>query len=83
LARICGEFRFDAETGKLVVINKSGRYSRYEDRREAQLQEVATIIRAAVAPLGLEVETEYRSGKTPDALVLPSLDPKYREPPAD
>ncbi|MGA4421657.1 type III effector protein [Ralstonia nicotianae] len=82
-ARICGEFRFDAETGKLVVINKSGRYSRYEDRREAQLQEVATIIRAAVAPLGLEVETEYRSGKTPDALVLPSLDPKYREPPAD
>lgn len=71
-ARICGEFRFDAETGKLVVINKSGRYSRYEDRSEAQLQEVATIIRAAVAPLGLEVETEYRSGKTPDVLRRPA-----------
>ncbi len=40
-ARICGEFQFDAQSGKLTVINKSGRYSRYKDRSEPHLQEVA------------------------------------------
>ncbi len=82
-ARICGEIQFDAQSGKLKVINKSGRYSRYEDRTEAHLLEVGEIICAAVAPLGLEVETEYLSGKTPEALVLPSLDPSHRKAPDD
>ncbi|MDB0527224.1 type III effector protein [Ralstonia solanacearum] len=80
-ARICGEFQFDAQSGKLMVINKSGRYSRYRDRGEAHLQEVAKIIREAFAPLGLDIETKYRSDKTADALVLPSLDPRYRDEP--
>ncbi|WP_231890026.1 type III effector protein [Ralstonia solanacearum] len=82
-ARICGEFQLDAQSGKLKVINKSGRYSRYEDRNEAHLLEVGAVVRQAVAPLGLEVETEYLSGKTPEALVLPSLDPSRQTGPAD
>ncbi|TYZ54126.1 type III effector protein [Ralstonia solanacearum] len=82
-ARICGEFQFDAQSGKLTVINKSGRYSRYKDRSEPHLQEVAKIIREAFAPLGLDIETTYRSDKTADALVLPSLDPKYQDEPTE
>lgn len=82
-ARICGEFHFNAETETLVVINKSGRYSRYEDRSEKQLEAVAGIIRAAVAPLQLKVGTKYRSNKAPEALVAPSLDPKHRKAPVD
>ncbi|CBJ41123.1 putative type III effector (plasmid) [Ralstonia solanacearum CMR15] len=82
-ARICGEFHFNAEAEMLVVINKSGRYSRYEDRSEAQLEVVAGIIRAAVAPLQLNVGTKYRSNKAPEALVAPSLDPKHRKAPLD
>ncbi len=82
-ARICGEFQFDAKSGKLTVINKSGRYSRYKDRSEPHLQEVAKIVREAFAPLGLDIETKYRSDKAGDALVLPSLDPKYRDEPTE
>ncbi|KAF7964107.1 hypothetical protein AWV80_02215, partial [Cupriavidus sp. UYMU48A] len=39
-ARICGELHFNSATDKFVVSNQSGRYSRYEDRTEAGLNEV-------------------------------------------
>ncbi|MDG0025532.1 type III effector protein [Trinickia sp. Y13] len=74
-ARICGEFDYNAQSGKLKLINKSGRYSRYEDRSEAHLSEVASVIGQCVAPLGLEVETEFLSGKEPEPLILPNVDP--------
>lgn len=74
-ARISGELRYNPNTGKFVVSNQSGRYSRYEDRTEAHLNEVVGMF----ARMGLDVETEfvekYTTRKTPVKLVLPSLDP--------
>ncbi len=74
-ARICGEIDCNAQSCKLKLINKSGRYSRYEDRSEVHLREVARVIGQCVAPLGLEVETEFMSGKEPEPLILPNVDP--------
>ncbi|MGF6971825.1 hypothetical protein QFZ94_000252 [Paraburkholderia sp. JPY465] len=74
-ARICGELEFNSATDKFVVSNQSGRYSRYEDRTEAGLNEVAGMF----AQAGLDVETErvskYMTARKRAALVLPSLDP--------
>lgn len=76
-ARMSGDLRYNHATGKFVVSNRSGRYSRYEDRPEAGLQKVADIF----SRLGFEVEAEtvakYRSRKVPAKLVLPSLAPRY------
>jgi hypothetical protein len=36
---------------------------------------VASVIGQCVAPLGLEVETEFLSGKEPEPLILPNVDP--------
>ncbi|MGF6483152.1 type III effector protein [Paraburkholderia sp. JPY419] len=75
-ARICGELRFNPATGKFVVSNQSGRYSRYEDRTEAGLNEVASMF----AQAGLDVETEqvakYMTARKRATLILPSLDPR-------
>jgi hypothetical protein len=72
-ARICGEIHYNEPSDKLTLINKSGRYSRYEDRTEQHLNEVAKLIGRSVASLGLEVETEFMSGKAPEPLILPNL----------
>jgi len=76
-ARMSGELHYNHATGKFVASNRSGRYSRYEDRPEAGLQTVADIF----SRWGFEVEAEtvakYRSRKVPAKLVLPSLAPKY------
>ena len=85
LARICGEINHDPATGAFVVSNKSGRYSRYEDRIEAHLNNVAGLLSQA---LGQPLQTSYLH-KDPEPLVLPSLDPAFlgtkaadaREPP--
>ncbi len=74
-ARICGELHFNSATDKFVVSNQSGRYSRYEDRTEAGLNEVARMF----AQAGLDVETErvskYMTARKRATLILPSLDP--------
>lgn len=75
-SRMSGDLRYNHATGKFVVSNRSGRYSRYEDRPEAGLQKVADMF----SRLGLEVEAEtvakYRTRKVPAKLVLPSLAPR-------
>lgn len=72
-ARICGEISYDAGTGEFEVRDKSGRYSRYEDRAEPHLREVARLF----AQAGLRVRISCVTGKAPEALVLPSLDPEF------
>lgn len=82
-SRISGELRYNQATGKFVISNRSGRYSRYEDRPGAGLEKVAGMF----AQLGLEVETEmmakYITRKVPAKLVLPSLDPRRSGAAAD
>lgn len=73
-ARICGEISHDAATDEYEVRDKSGRYSRYEDRTEQHLREVARLF----AQAGLRVRTSCVSGKAPEPLVLPSLDPDFK-----
>jgi hypothetical protein len=73
-ARICGELRYDASDETFVVNNKSGRYSRYEDRNESHLHEVAQLFSQA----GLKVKIDYVSGKKPEPLILPSLDSNFQ-----
>ncbi len=73
-ARICGEISHDAATDEFEVRDKSGRYSRYEDRTEQHLREVARLF----AQAGLRVQTSCVSGKAPEPLVLPSLDPDFK-----
>lgn len=73
LARVCGEMKFNASTGRFMVSDKSGRYGRYEDRQEHHLKEAADLF----AQAGLPVETLHLEGKTPEPLILPSLDPNF------
>lgn len=73
-ARICGDISYDAATDEFVVRDKSGRYSRYEDRAEPHLREVAHLF----AQAGLRVRISCVSGKAPEPLVLPSLDPEFK-----
>jgi hypothetical protein len=74
-ARISGELRYDAEIGKFIVSNRSGRYSRYEDRTIRALDEVV----AMFVEMGIDAQREsidkYITRKRPEKLVLPSLDP--------
>lgn len=72
-ARVCGELKFNADTGRYVVSDKAGRYGRYEDRNEHHLKEAAGLLARA----GLPVETSHLGGKAPEPLVLPSLDPDF------
>ncbi|HET9645674.1 MAG TPA: type III effector protein [Burkholderiaceae bacterium] len=76
-ARISGELLFNADTGKFVVSNRSGRYSRYEDRTEAQLLQVANLFTLAGLEVEIEVVEKYKTRKRAN-LVLPSLDPSRR-----
>jgi len=73
-ARICGDISYDAATGEFEVCDKSGRYSRYEDRTELHLIEVARLF----AQAGLRVRTSCVSGKAPEPLILPTLDPGFK-----
>jgi hypothetical protein len=73
-ARICGDISHDAATDEFEVRDKSGRYSRYEDRTEPHLREVARLF----AQAGLRVRISCVSGKAPEPLVLPSLDPDFK-----
>lgn len=75
-ARISGELLFNADTGKFVVSNRSGRYSRYEDRTEAQLLEVAKLFTRAGLEVEIEIVEKYKTKLA--TLVLPSLDPSRR-----
>lgn len=74
-ARISGELRYSAEIGKFIVSNRSGRYSRYEDRTIRALDEVV----AMFAEMGIDAQRQsiekYITRKKPEKLVLPSLDP--------
>ena len=74
LARVCGEMKFNASTGRFVVSDKSGRYGRYEDRIESHVKEVADLF----AHAGVPVEALHLGGKTREPLILPSLDPNFR-----
>jgi hypothetical protein len=73
-ARICGDISHDAAIGEFEVRDKSGRYSRYEDRAERHLLEVARLF----AQAGLSVRTSCVRGKAPEPLILPTLDPDFK-----
>lgn len=70
-ARICGELGYNPGSDRVTVIPKSGRYSRYVDRAEPQLDEVVGVF----AQAGLAVEALHLPNKAPEPLVWPSLDP--------
>lgn len=72
-ARISGEFQYAAERNALVMLDKSGRYSRYEDRNAEQLDNAAAILKAAFASSGMNIETQKVTGKAPEPLILPTL----------
>jgi hypothetical protein len=73
-ARISGELRYNRDTQKFVVSNRSGRYSRYEDRSLDGLDAAIAMFK----DMGLDVERDqvqkYITEKKPEKLVLPSLD---------
>jgi hypothetical protein len=72
-ARVSGELHYDATQDRLVVLDKSGRYSRYADRQNAQVENVAAALRDAFAADGLAVVAQKVVGKDPEPLKYSTL----------
>ena len=72
-ARVSGELHYDATRDCLVVLDKSGRYSRYADRQNAQVENVAVALRDAFAGDGLDVVARKVTGKDSEPLKYPTL----------
>jgi hypothetical protein len=58
--------------------SRSGRYSRYEDRSEEQLLQVANLFTRAGLEVEIEVVEKYVTPGRRVPLVMPSLDPSRR-----
>jgi hypothetical protein len=74
-ARICGELGYDALDDYFLVIDKSGRYSRCEDRSPAHLDEATLLFEQS----GLRVKAQkHITERAAEPLVLRTLDPDFR-----
>jgi hypothetical protein len=60
-ARISGEVYIDSETRKVVVTDRSGRYSKYGVRNAAHLENAAAIIAKNLAGYGLAVQVSKKA----------------------
>jgi hypothetical protein len=72
-ARISGELTYDVASDALIVNNKSGRYSRYEDRNTDHLANALSIISCAFSRSGMQVRSMHVDGKAAEPLVMPTL----------
>ncbi|WP_334190913.1 hypothetical protein [Noviherbaspirillum sp.] len=60
-ARISGEVYIDSETGKVVVTDRSGRYSKYGERNAAHLENAAAIMAKNLAGYGMTVQVSKKA----------------------
>jgi hypothetical protein len=73
-ARVAGELHYDREHHRLVVYDRSGRYSRYIDRGPAQIDHVANTLKSVFAIDGLDVVPRKKIARRPlKPLVYPNL----------
>jgi hypothetical protein len=73
-ARVCGQLGYDSEDDCFVLDDRSGRYSRYVDRKPEHLEAAAEVFRQS----GLNIKThKHVTDKPAVPLVLRTRDPEF------